>query len=174
MTTETILALDPAAKTGFAHSNGASGTWLITHPMDTHAGARLLRLKKLIVEAIDKWGCSFIAVESASFGSHNPAVQAMHNENAGVIKLIAAERRIRIRFFSIQDIKIYATGKGNAEKEQMMRACQTLLHRTPADDNEADAIWICELAQHPELWREKVKPIKKKKPAKDRKPRRLF
>lgn len=36
-------------------------------------------------------------------------------------------------------IKKYATGKGNASKDQMIAAIQARDH-TPADDNEADAL----------------------------------
>ncbi len=47
---------------------------------------------------------------------------------------------------SIADIKIHATGKGNAKKDDMMAAARER-GWTFKDDNEADALWILDLAR---------------------------
>ncbi len=93
-----------------------------------------------------------IACENASFGSPNPNVQAMHNELLGVIGLVAARRGIDVVTFRPNQIKMYATNRGNATKEQMMRACVKHLKINPIDDNHADALWCLELAKRPDCW----------------------
>ena len=44
-------------------------------------------------------------------------------------------------------MKKFATGKGNADKGQMIEACQEKLNIQTNDDNEADALWILEWAK---------------------------
>lgn len=43
---------------------------------------------------------------------------------------------------SVGTIKKRATGNGAATKEMMVEACRTKLGIEPADDNEADALWL--------------------------------
>lgn len=138
-----ILALDPASVTGFAHSNGQRGIWRLGE-MD---GFRQKNLLAFILDSAKAWGCDLIAYEEASFGSHNPNVQAFHNELRGIIKLAAAELQIPTIGYHIGTIKVFATGNGKAPKEQIVRACKTMLGFTPEDDNVADAAFILEMAK---------------------------
>lgn len=48
----------------------------------------------------------------------------------------------------IQHIKIKATGKGNAKKAEMVAALSRIGLGWVTDDNEADAIWLAELARN--------------------------
>jgi Holliday junction resolvasome RuvABC endonuclease subunit len=137
-----ILAIDPARLTGYAHSNGARGTWDIGV-----TDARLAAFKDLLRDAAQRWGCDLIAYEDASFGSPNPNVQALHNELRGVIKLFALEVEAETISYHPTTIKKFATGSGRAKKTQMRWACQTLLGFIPHDDNEADAAFILAMAR---------------------------
>jgi len=145
-----ILALDPAAKCGWAHSNGQHGIWNLGtgRPLDAQHRTLADHLKLAIAD----WGCELIACENAGFGSHNPNVQAMHNERLGVIRLVAAQHGIELVAFNPMSIKAYATGSGKADKRQMMQACQRFLKVIPIDDNDCDAIWILHLASNPKHW----------------------
>lgn len=143
-----ILALDPAAATGFAHSSGRSGTWSLMAAPGEHGGNRLMRLRMAIRDVHGQLGVDLIAFEDAGFGSHNPHVKALHDELRGTIKLCAAELAIPFVAFNPMTIKRFATGSGGAMKQQMMAACERMLGIRPADDNEADALWIlCMAAQ---------------------------
>ena len=169
-----VLAIDPANKSGWAHTCGRSGVWLLTDRMDEHPGARLVRFEKRLLATLDELGADLIAAEDASFGSPNPAVQAMHNEMRGVIHLIGARLSIDVKLFAPCTIKAFATGNGHAKKPQMIAACQRILGVVPADDNEADAIWIRELALRPDCWAvTKPKKVGRFK-AKAKKAERLF
>lgn len=146
-----ILALDPAGNTGWAHSNGQFGTWPLS------AGKASLEqqhayLERYLERAIETMGCEMLATENAGFGSHNPEVQARHNERLGVIRLVAARRKIEMHAFNPGTIKLFATGNGKAKKPQMVAAVKRHFGITVTSDDEADAICILELAKRPDCW----------------------
>lgn len=154
-----ILALDPAASTGFAHSDGTHGAYLLTHVFDRRPGDRLVRFSVWLNEFLRKHPTELIAAEDASFGSPNPSIQAMHNELRAVIYLVAAERELTVKMFHPSTIKLFATGRGRAKKPDMIRACREKLGIVSDSDDEVDAIWIMELAKRPDCW-PKPKPTK--------------
>lgn len=157
--TQQILALDPAASTGFAHSDGWRGAVLLTSPFDHRPGDRLNRFERWLIDALTAHKTELIAAEDASFGSHNPSVQAGHNELKAIIHLVAASWQIDVKFFKPNTIKLFATGHGNAKKPDMIRACREKLGIVSDSDDEVDAIWILGLAQRPDCW-PKPKPSK--------------
>lgn len=142
-----ILALDPAKLTGWAYWDGkpaGHGTWDLSMEGPENRCSRLLMfVKTLALHArID-----MIAYEDATFGSHNPHVQSMHNELRGVIKLAASDLHVSAVAYQIGTIKKFATGNGRASKPQMIAAAKTLLGIETMDDNIADALFILELAK---------------------------
>lgn len=148
-----ILGLDPATLCGFAVvADGAiltSGTWSLPARPDDHCGKRLCRLEEAILAMHAAHRIDKIAYELASFGSHNPAVQAFHNEIAGIIKRVAFQLgELPCVGFSIGTVKKFATGSGRAEKHQMITACKLQFGIVVRDDNEADAIMVAKLAEH--------------------------
>lgn len=165
-TKKNILALDPAARTGFAHTNGQRGVWIL-------GVERTAELHARIIAAADEWGVDLIATEDASFGSHNPNVQALHNELRGIIRFAAAQLGAKVVMYKPNTIKKYATGNGRAKKLQMMRACETILRIKPESDDVADALWILHMAQSgyvspAEAERQLLKRVKKAKKAEPR------
>jgi Holliday junction resolvasome RuvABC endonuclease subunit len=58
------------------------------------------------------------------------------------------DNSIEYRGYSPSEIKKHATGKGNANKDAILKAAR---QRWPdveiVDDNEADALWLLDLAQ---------------------------
>lgn len=170
-----ILALDPAAHTGFAHSDGHYGTWLITRNTDDFDGLRLERLREHLYAAYREWGFGAVAFEDASFGSPNPATQAMHNELRGIIKLVVAELDLQvIGPFHPTTIKNFATGSGRAKKHDMIRAAEVQFGIRTNDDNIADALFILELAKHPRQWAQSPKKVKRRVRAAGKRERQLF
>lgn len=172
-----ILALDPANLTGYAHSNGEHGTWDITitpRGKPEHPGNRLLVFEATLVMTIRQWGCDFLAAEDASFGSNNPHTAAQHNELKGVILRVAAEHcpEATLKFFGPSTIKLYATGDGRAKKPAMIKAFERHFGYKPRDDNEADALWVLELAKRPDCWPKKAVKVRKQKVLKHAKPRK--
>jgi Holliday junction resolvasome RuvABC endonuclease subunit len=141
-----ILALDPATNCGWAHSSGASGTWDLSIRRDESSGMRLLRLKSKLNACLDA-GVDLLVYEAArNAGPKMQGALVVQATLQGVIVLWAEEKCIDYRGYSPREIKKHATGKGNANKDSMLAAArQRGWH--PADDNEADALWILDLAR---------------------------
>lgn len=142
-----ILGLDPANRTGYAHSGGHRGVWEITNKRDKHPGRRLERLRSLLFQIKRTHGIDLIACEDASFGSLNQNTAAMHNELRGVIKLFAAEIEVPVTLYKPTQVKKWLTGKGNAKKPEMIRWVAERFNITTDDDNLADAVAILEMAR---------------------------
>jgi Holliday junction resolvasome RuvABC endonuclease subunit len=142
-----IIALDPAAKTGFAYSSikdrvEESGVWNLGN-----SDSRLQSIDYLLTTAIRNCKPDVIAVEVATFGSVHAHVQRMHNELLGAIKLVALRERVDVWEFGISTWKARAVGKGNADKQGVMRGLRTFYGIDVTNEDEADAIGVLLAAQ---------------------------
>jgi len=93
---------------------------------------------------VDIEGITLIAYERPA-GMHKASIMVA-SEMVGVLKDLCIEMNINLACYSAQQIKKFATGKGNAGKPEMIEAAKKLGYN-PADDNEADAIHLYHLAQ---------------------------
>jgi len=139
-----VLGIDPAAQCGFAHSDGTHGVWQLVGQRDKHPGRRLERFRRLLFSFKRDHAIDVIGVEDASFGSHNPKVQAMHNELIAIVKLCAAEWEVPVYAWKPNSLKKWLTGHGRADKKQMIHAVKSLFGIETDDDNIADAIAVME------------------------------
>jgi crossover junction endodeoxyribonuclease RuvC len=146
MTTK-ILGIDPAARCGWAHSDGHHGVWDLVNKTDRHPGTRLERLRSNLYGIKRLLGVDLVAFEDAAFGSINANTAAMHNELRGVIKLIASEWSVPVELYKPSQIKKWLTGNGNAKKDQMIRFVESMFGVRTSDDNVADGIAIMEMAK---------------------------
>ena len=147
-----ILALDPAAKTGWAYSSKtdrveASGVWLITDDRDTHAGLRLRRLEEFILDQHAATPFDVLAYEKASFGSPNPEVKELHGELAGIIRLVAAKLFVPAWPFNPPQWKAIGLGASGADKGDVIRLLRMLFGIETTSEDQADAIGILLAAQ---------------------------
>ncbi len=141
-----ILAIDPATKCGWAHSDGASGVWNCAPLRDESAGMRLIRFRSKLREILEGAGIDLVVFEAARNVFHQGAL-VVQSELQGVLKLFCEENKINYRGFSPSEIKKHATGKGNAGKEQMLSAARLKFSKIKIlDDNHADALWLLDLA----------------------------
>ena len=67
------------------------------------------------------------------------------SEMIGVLKELCVEKGVEYSTYSASEIKKFATGKGNANKQAMVDSAIALGY-APQDDNEADAIHLYRLA----------------------------
>jgi Holliday junction resolvasome RuvABC endonuclease subunit len=139
-----ILALDVATKTGWC-TETASGCWDFSLRRDESAGFRLVRFKAKLKEMCQLENIELVTFE-LSQGQHQNAV-IVQSELHGVLKLFCEEAGINYRSFSPSEIKKFATGKGNANKEKMIEAAASKYAYTGNNDNEADAIHIYHLTR---------------------------
>lgn len=142
MLPENLLGIDPATQCGWATLFYA-GTWDLRTKSGESVGMKWLRFKAELSQTCRLLPIKVIAYERP--GGQHVGPMLHQAELIGVLKLFAEERGIEYRAYSAAQIKKFATGKGNANKEAMMAACVTRLGFEPRDNNEADAMWIFEL-----------------------------
>lgn len=138
-----ILALDVATHTGWA-TRTAYGVWDLTPRRDESQGMRLIRFKSKLSEVIRIEEIEVVVFERAA-GFHRGAL-IVQSELHGVLKLFLEEHRLQYKAFSASEIKKFATGKGNANKQMMIAAAKLKYGYKGEDDNEADALHIYKLA----------------------------
>ena len=79
-------------------------------------------------------------IEGYAFGRHN---QAAHlGELGGVVRVALYEAGVRILTVPPASLKRYATGKGNASKEDVLAAAIRRLGYQGSSTDEADALWL--------------------------------
>ena len=144
-----ILALDLATSCGYAWVGADGrlhrGSYSLCVTAADEWDLRAWRLGEWL-RAIDPASFSHVAYEHGAIGSHVGDVKELHGMLRGVVADNAARLGWLPMAFSPQQVKSIATGKGNAPKAQVMRACGTLLGLVVTDDNEADALWLLVLA----------------------------
>lgn len=144
-----ILAIDPATNCGWAHSNGACGTWDLSIRRDESQGMRLIRLRGKLNEIKMMAGVDLLVYEAARHAA--PKMQGalvVQAELQGVIKLWCQDNSVEYKGVSPSEVKKHATGKGNANKDAMIAAARNKWPvQTITDDNTADALWILDMAQ---------------------------
>ena len=121
-----------------------SGTWDLKPNRGESEGMRVVRFKSKVKELVGIEGITLIAYERPA-GMHKASIMVA-SEMVGVLKDLCIEMNINLACYSAQQIKKFATGKGNAGKPEMIEAAKKLGY-SPADDNEADTIHLYHLAQ---------------------------
>lgn len=86
-----------------------------------------------------------VALEGYSFGSRNSHAHAL-GELGGVVRVALHVASVRFVEVPPSSLKKYATGKGNAGKEEMLAAAIRRLGYDGHDNNEADALWLRAMA----------------------------
>jgi hypothetical protein len=141
----TVLALDLGTKTGWATRVGgvvASGVCDLKGSRYEGGGMRFLRFRRWLDDVAAE--ATEIVFEEVRAHKGTDAAHVY----GGLLAMLTAwceEYRVPYRGVPVGEIKKHATGKGNAKKGAMMAAA-TARGWSFADDNEADALWILDLA----------------------------
>ena len=139
-----ILALDQASNCGFYVDEHIHGVWDFNTRKDESSGMKMLRFKAKLKETCELEKIKLIVYERVS-GMHKASI--IHGAKmVAMIESFAEENQIEYKAYSASEIKKFATGKGNANKEKMVQSCIEKYGFTPIDDNEADAAHIWHLA----------------------------
>ncbi|GMV83102.1 MAG: hypothetical protein AMXMBFR7_42860 [Planctomycetota bacterium] len=145
-----ILALDTGTITGWAFKEAdhtiTSGTWDLISHTDQRPGERLLAFY-LKLREFDKSAPLDLIVYEEQHGHSGTAAAHLYGAFIGIIQLYAELFGVRYQPVGVQTLKKFATGRGNASKEEMIDAAQK---RFPAmhidDDNRADALHLLDYA----------------------------
>jgi Holliday junction resolvasome RuvABC endonuclease subunit len=136
-----ILALDIATKTGW-RTTTASGVWDLKPNRGESEGMRVVRFKSKVKEIIALEGINLVSYERPA-GMHKSSIMVA-SQMVGVLLDLCIELNVDVACYSANEIKKFATGKGNAGKPLMIQAAIDLGFN-PKDDNEADAIHLYNL-----------------------------
>jgi len=136
-----ILALDTATKTGFCLLKDGkvyeSGVQDFSKRRGESNGLMFLRFRKWLEEMLAS-GIRLVVYEQAHH--RGGAATEIGVNLTGRVQEACAERGIEFATVHTTTLKKFATGKGNADKKEMIVKAQGILGRPPIDDNEADAI----------------------------------
>ena len=136
-----ILSLDIATKTGWRTAT-ASGVWNLKPNRGESEGMRVVRFKSKVKEIIALEGINLVSYERPA-GMHKSSIMVA-SQMVGVLLDLCIELNVDVACYSANEIKKFATGKGNAGKPLMIQAAIDLGFN-PKDDNEADAIHLYNL-----------------------------
>lgn len=138
---EHILGLDIATHCGY-YSVHESGTWNFTEGKRRNDNKQHLAFKDTLTEFIREFGIRRIVAEDVSVNNHFFDMRKL-SEFRGVLLCVCDELNLpEPVFINPKVLKKFATGNGNAGKEEMKRAYTQRFNRPPLDDNEADAFWL--------------------------------
>ena len=150
-----ILALDFATKTGWAYRGVgdclSSGSWDFSVRPDESSGTRLIRFESKLLKMIPM--TDVIAFERVTAGDSKKANFSsikLQCKMQGIIeRLVENTEGVEHIGYIIQTIKKHALGdkKGKRDKAAMIKAAEDVWpDQELIDDNQADALWILDLA----------------------------
>ena len=143
-----ILALDCATKTGWALvQNGKvleSGVEDFSKRRGESNGMMFLRFRCWLKETVDRYDIGLVVYEMPHY--RGGAATEICVNLTGRVQEVCARSDIDYEGVHSMTIKKYATGKGTACKDAMVRAAASILGRAPLDDNEADAVLLAKYA----------------------------
>ncbi|WP_187414106.1 crossover junction endodeoxyribonuclease RuvC [Nonomuraea sp. PA05] len=163
MTTPRVSGLDQAAeKTGLALPDGT--TSLVTAPkVRARKGARrtltdnMRRIDHVEAETVRRIieaGTQAIGIEDYAFQKRSSATHRLA-EIGGTVRLACWRARIAVAVINLKHLKLYATGDGDASKQQMADAARTYAGATFPTEDECDAAWarwlLLDHLGHPEV-----------------------
>src|SRR3989344_5142834 len=143
-----ILGIDPGiARTGWGVIRVESSKLRVESfgCIETEAGlpieARLLTIRKELVQIIKKYKPQALAVEDLFFNT-NAKTALIVGQARGVIVVTAAELGLEVFSYTPLQVKTAITGYGRAEKDQMGKMVKMLLNlkEIPKPDDTVDAL----------------------------------
>ncbi|MGH3476018.1 MAG: hypothetical protein ACRDQD_04185 [Nocardioidaceae bacterium] len=141
-----VVAFDLSlTSTGVARADGTTAriTSKLTGP------ARLVELREAVLLATSVPWAHLVVLEGLAYGVVR-GNGAHHSELAGlhaIVRVALWEREVPVVEIPPASLKMVATGKGNASKEEVHEAAIRRLGFTGANRDEADALWLWTAAQ---------------------------
>lgn len=144
-----ILAIDPATNCGWAMETEGElryGQWTFTLKKGMSPGMKWVKFESMFLETVKFYNINMVAFELPMATMHAGA--AIHHAKLnGIMEKVCADLDIDYVTYSPSEIKKFATGKGNAKKDQMIQAAKESLGYQGDNDNEADALWILNICK---------------------------
>jgi len=149
-----VLALDLGTKTGWATNvpqapGYSSGSREFSGEI---TGWRYLAFKQWLIGNLNRLEIDHVVYEETFSGRNMNADKVLHGFFA-ILQYVHAERypdpatRFTLQKVHPSKIKILATGKGNANKDAMVKAYVGKFDMHPVDSDECDAVWLLEYSK---------------------------
>jgi Holliday junction resolvasome RuvABC endonuclease subunit len=135
------LALDLGTTTGFAIGNAGSiisGTWGLKPSRYDSSGMRFVKFAARLNEMYDSRPFGIVVYEEVRRHKGTDAAH-IYGGLLAVLQSWCIDKGIPYTAVPVGVIKKSATGKGNAGKDEVLRAVR-VMGFDPVDDNEADAL----------------------------------
>lgn len=137
-----LLALDLGTTTGFCcgtREHNVSGTWGLKQDRFSGAGMRYVRFRGHLNETHNAYRFEQVAFEEVRRHLGTDAAH-IYGGLIGMLTAWCEERKVPYQGVPVGTIKKFATGKGNASKQDMIDAVRDRWGVITDDHNEADAI----------------------------------
>jgi len=133
-------------RTGFAVDQEVypPTTGVLVPPKGITGTQRLAWIRDSVCSEIHSAEAELVVIEGYSYASQHQAHQL--GELGGVIRLALHDDCIPLVVVQPSALKRFATGKGNAKKEDMLVAAVKRLGYQGSDHNEADALFLLHMA----------------------------
>lgn len=146
-----ILALDLGTKTGWAFvselGNRYCDTWDFSPKRLDSPAMRFIRFENALTKLqADEFHFDHVVYERVDFAKTTIAAHIWGGFNA-ILMTFCHKHNVTFEGVSVSELKKFATGKGNAQKPQMIAAA-TAKGWKPTDDNSADAALLWEFCAH--------------------------
>lgn len=141
-----ILALDLSlTETGWV---AKPQTGVLRPPRSHGSGTRRLAwFRDQVIEACRFYRPDLAVIEGYAYGMARGASQSHSlGELGGVVRLVLHDLHIPVAVVAPATLKKYATGRGNARKEEVLVAAVKRLGYQEANHNVADALWLRQMA----------------------------
>lgn len=134
-----VLGIDPSlTSTGYAIGDGRMVTTGTIKPKKLTGPERLLFIQAAIENMLDERDISLVAYEGYAMGRFAGRSFDL-GELGGVLKTTIYRRKIPLLLVPPTSLKLFATGKGNADKDQVKVAMSQDRGQLFTSDDEADA-----------------------------------
>jgi Holliday junction resolvasome RuvABC endonuclease subunit len=146
MPERTFIGIDPATNCGWAvldegGNRVASGTWSLERRRGDGAGMLFVRFERLFRELVASYPGSVVAYEQVA--NHHSGSAHVGLGLISQVQRLGEELARPYTGIPPAAVKKVATGKGNANKEVVLKAARDRWGEV-GDDNEADALWIAD------------------------------
>lgn len=150
--TPVVIGLDLSlTATGYAYVTAVQRVAETIKRPQYKGNDRLRSIRTAIVERLGGAAPELVVVENYAYGRPNQAHQL--GELHGVVRLALDELDVHWVLLTPATVKKYATGKGNASKNEMLAAAIKRLGYDGSDGDQADALWLAcaghQLLGHP-------------------------
>lgn len=133
-----VLALDIATHTGY-YSTHENGLWNFTESKKRNNNKQHKDFRDTLLSFIRTHGIRQVVAEDINVNNHFSDMRKL-SEFRGILFEISDELDMPEPIFvNVKTLKKWATGNGNANKQEMIKACIDRYRFTPLDDNVADA-----------------------------------